>query len=451
MVFSSHTFIFYFLPAFLFIYLLVSNRFKNGIALFFSLLFYSWGAPLFVFVLTLFSWFDFIITKKFSDSSNKKTLLITGLLLNVNSLLHFPKIPNPEIVLPVGISFFTFQKISYLVDMYRGTSRPQKRFSDYLLFVCLFPQLIAGPIVRYQDVSEQLYVRKETADTRFQGLFRFIIGLAKKVLIANVLAEQLSQLLASDQLSLLGTGLMWFVMFIYALQIYFDFSGYSDMAIGLGLLMGFKFPENFNFPYIAKNITEFWKRWHITLGQWMKDYLYIPLGGNRSSTIKTYRNLVLVFLLSGLWHGASWNFLLWGAFHGFFLILDRMFLIKWSSKLPSILSVFFTFIVILMSWVLFKFSSLSEVGIVYKQLFSYTPMSITTDVSNKFITVFVIGTSFAFMGLYKPLNDWLQSFFKSSEKLGRIYFKASAALFLLYLCISELTVSGFNPFIYFRF
>jgi len=345
MVFSSTLFLLYFLPAFLVTYSLVGKKRKNWVILFASIFFYSWGAPQFVFILIGSTILDFYLVKQLflsSEVRRKKLFLILSLVMNLGLLAYFKyanffienvnmalnsmgatSVSWTNVVLPIGISFYTFQTLTYAIDVYRGVHKPLDKLHQYLLYILSFPQMIAGPIVRFNLVADQIVERRETIDDKLFGFYRFCIGLAKKVLIANVLGHQAKEImeLPADQLTFITS---WIGILAYTFQIYFDFAGYSDMAIGLGKIMGFTFPENFNNPYNSRSITEFWRRWHITLGQWMKDYLYIPLGGNKGAhKFRLFFNLWFVFLVSGLWHGASWNFVIWGAYHGFFLILDH--------------------------------------------------------------------------------------------------------------------------------
>src|SRR5690554_4787370 len=350
MVFSSILFLFCFLPLFLISYHIVATRYKNIVLLIFSLVFYAWGAPEFIFLLLGSLTINFYVVQAIYNNHRRKKLFVyisliinIGLLAyfkyanffieNVNAILSQLNITNvgwTQIVLPIGISFFTFQSLTYTIDVYRNVHKPLDKLHDYLLYILMFPQLIAGPIVRFNTVADDIVDREknDTIDNKSYGITTFVIGLSKKVLIANVLGEFVDTTF-SNSISEASSGLLWLTIIAYSFQIYFDFSGYSDMAIGLGRMIGFRFPENFNNPYISQNITEFWRRWHITLSEWMKDYLYIPLGGNRvSSVYRLYFNLIVVFLISGFWHGANWTFIVWGAWHGLFLILDRVFLIK---------------------------------------------------------------------------------------------------------------------------
>ena len=375
MVFSSSFFLLFFLPIFLLVYNIVNKKYKNITILIFSILFYSWGAPKFVFVILGSTIIDFYIVKALYESTRekkRKLLLFSSIFINLGLLSYF-KYSNffvenvnlllssfgyenvgwTTVLLPIGISFYTFQTLTYSIDVYRKVHEPLKKVQDYLLYIMSFPQMIAGPIVRFNTIADQITSRTETIDDKLIGFYRFCIGLAKKVLIANVMGEQ-ADLIMND-ITELDFSTAWVGILAYTFQIYFDFSGYSDMAIGLGKMMGFKFPENFNSPYTASSISEFWRKWHITLGNFMKDYLYIPLGGNKvSSKFRLYFNLWIVFLLSGLWHGASWNFVLWGAYHGLFLILDRLFLLKFYEKIGRIFSVIITFIIVIIGWVIFR-------------------------------------------------------------------------------------------------
>ena len=383
MVFSSAIFLFYFFPAFLLLYFLTPAAYKNLAALAGSLFFYAWGAPAFIFVLLASVVVDFFLGNAIhaaGDSRRRKQLLWASMLLNVGLLAYFkyanffaenvhafltalglPAGTWTVVALPIGISFFTFQKISYVVDVYRGVHAPLKRLHDFALYILLFPQLIAGPIVRFHEIADQIEDRRSNLHIGhvFQGLFRFVIGLSKKMLIANPLGEQVDPVFATS-FEHLATPMAWVMLTAYALQIYFDFSGYSDMAIGIGRMLGFRFPENFNHPYISGSITEFWRRWHITLSAWMRDYLYLPLGGNRVPPARLYFNLAVVFLLSGLWHGAAWNFVVWGAFHGLFLVLERLFLGEWLRRAGRLPAVAFTFFITLIGWALFRAETLGS-------------------------------------------------------------------------------------------
>jgi alginate O-acetyltransferase complex protein AlgI len=372
---------------------------------------------------------------------------------NVNDILQgfgFTQLAWVEVALPIGISFYTFQTLTYAIDVYRKVHAPLKKVSNYMLYIMSFPQMIAGPIVRFTTIADQITERKETIDDKLIGFYRFCIGLAKKVLIANVMAEQ-ADLIMDGDLDVLTSGTAWLGILAYTFQIYFDFSGYSDMAIGLGRMMGFRFPENFNSPYVSQSISEFWRRWHITLGTFMRDYLYIPLGGNRVSTkSRLYANLWIVFLLSGLWHGASWNFVLWGAYHGFILILDRLFLVAFLKKTGSISATIITFFLVVMGWVIFRIEDMARMKLYFAKLFSFDGMQI--EMGLEFKTVLVIAIFFAFAGA-TSLGKRMVSFFFEKEKYKLTTNLGLSALAIVFfvLSLSSVTSSGFNPFIYFRF
>ena len=390
MVFSSITFLIYFLPIFLLLYHLVPHKYKNALILIASIYFYSWGGPKFILVILGTTCLDYFLVKAMNNQktqSSKTKFLIISLCLNLGLLFYFKycnffidninaafgtKITWLEVVLPIGISFYTFESLTYVLDVYRGIHKPLKNFWHYQTYILLFPKLIAGPIVRYHEIADQITNREKnyTSSIKLSGFLIFCIGLAKKTIIANTLGIQADAVfkLPPEQIDTIAA---WVGALAYSFQIYFDFSGYSDMAIGLGKMMGFKFPENFNNPYTSKSITEFWRRWHMTLGTWMKNYLYIPLGGNQVNNFKLYRNLIFVFLISGLWHGASWNFILWGAYHGLFLVLERLFLIKFYKKIGNWFSLPLTFIIVVTGWVLFRNENINQGFYIIKQLYSF--------------------------------------------------------------------------------
>lgn len=474
MVFSSTLFLLYFLPAFLVCYTLTPKKGKNYTILLFSLLFYAWGAPKFIFLLVGSTIIDFYIVQSLHRATvkkKKKLLLACSIIMNVGLLVYF-KYANffvenvnellgfvgaepfswTAVLLPIGISFYTFQTLTYSIDVYRGIHKPLDKLTDYLLYIMSFPQMIAGPIVRFNSIADDIISREENYRTKVHGFVQFCLGLAKKVLIANVMAEQ-ADLILNQPIAELNSSAVWIGMLAYTFQIYFDFSGYSDMAIGLGRMMGFTFPENFNSPYIAKNISEFWRRWHITLGSWMRDYLYIPLGGNRASKFRVYLNLWLVFLISGLWHGASWNFIIWGAFHGVFLILDRLFLVKWLDTLGTWPSRFITFLIVLIGWVFFRLESFNDATLAIKKMFSITELNTNLSTIPLFKTMLVIAIFFAaFSGFKKgkAAENYLYNGTFLRNKSTSIAFVFAATLSLL-ICVSILSGSNFNPFIYFRF
>lgn len=483
MVFSSTIFLVYFLPFFLITYWFTPQKFRNITALVWSILFYAWGAPKFIFVLFGSIVIDFFLAKKIynSDSFLKKRYLLISMILNVGLLLYF-KYANffignanvllenlgmngihwTKLALPIGISFFTFQKISYIVDVYREKNEPLQKLSDLALYIILFPQLIAGPIVRYSEIKDQLQNRiaNENIDNRLNGLFRFSIGLAKKMLIANQMSE-LADTIFNIPAESLTMGQAWLGSLSYAFQIYFDFSGYSDMAIGLGLMMGFRFPENFNAPYISQSITEFWRRWHITLSNWMRDYLYIPLGGNRvKSKTRLYFNLWIVFLISGFWHGAAWTFIVWGIFHGAFLILDRLFLLRFYKMVGKPISILITFIITLVGWVIFRAETFPQAISYIATMFDFGNIDLTVSttrgtydwfVQQRFLIIFAVASFFSFLPTINFIEKRMNPFFGTKGEKDFIFLKSFFAIVLLYICMTEVIATGVNPFIYYRF
>jgi alginate O-acetyltransferase complex protein AlgI len=477
MVFTSVLFLLIFLPLFMLAYHLAPHKRRNLIALIGSLLFYMWGAPIFFWLLVALLIGNFHIVKHMDRSrvpKKRKAFLLSSLLLNLGVLAYF-KYANffienlnyflegiglnallwMEIALPIGISFFTFQSITYTLDVYWKKHSPLEKSTDYLLYILLFPQLIAGPIIRFNTIAEEIRDRSQnyTSDYKLSGLYRFIIGLAKKVLIANQIGEQVDVIFALDSPS---PFLAWMGIIGYSMQIYFDFAGYSDMAIGLGKILGFNFPENFNSPYTSKNITEFWRRWHITLGTFMRDYLYIPLGGSRANKMqRVYFNLIVVFLLSGLWHGASWNFVIWGAWHGLFLIFERAFLLKILQRLPIFLKLTYCYLVVLIGWVFFRAEDLPSAKHFLGKLFGLNPTeSLNSAIETlpiEFYCFLSIALFFAFLALFK-IGKRLEKFFFSTPFSAKQFATLSPLyIILLFLSISYIASSDFNPFIYFRF
>ena len=474
MVFSSSIFLFAFLPILFSAYLIIDRKFKNVLLLLASIFFYSWGAPLFIFVILGTTTLDFFLVRKMyftTKESKRKLFLILSLFLNVGLLFYFKysnffieninfflgslgmtEISWTKLVLPIGISFYTFETLTYVIDVYRRIHPPLTKFWDYQLYIILFPKLIAGPIIRYHQISDQISDREvnETTDNRINGFFRFVIGLSKKILIANVLGEFADNAYAMD-VQQLNSSTAWMMSICYSFQIYFDFSGYSDMAIGLALMFGFKFPENFSNPYIATSITDFWRRWHISLGTWMRNYLYIPLGGNRvDSTSRLYFNLWIVFLLSGLWHGASWTFIVWGAYHGLFLILERIFLLKVYDKIGRIPSILLTFLLVNIGWVFFKSESLSAAFYIVSKLFSFDFGSLALHMDNRMEIVLILGFFFSFIWVFKFIEKWQYHFIESTSTTS-ILSKVIVSILFFVLCSAYIVASDFNPFIYFRF
>ncbi|MBL4585772.1 MAG: MBOAT family protein [Flavobacteriales bacterium] len=472
MVFSSTLFLTVFFPIFLLLYILAPTKAKNWTALLGSTIFYAWGAPLFVFVVFATMLADFWLVGQLAKSRNRKLFVAISVFINVGLLAYF-KYSNffienvngvlsrlsveqmewTTVVLPIGISFFTFQKLSYTLDVYKGKHAALKDFSNYALYIILFPQLIAGPIVRFNEIADQLIDRSahENIDNRLLGFFRFCIGLAKKVLVANVVGE-----VADSSFSITGDELSfswaWIGIVAYTFQIYFDFSGYSDMAIGLGRMMGFVFPENFNNPYTSRSITEFWQRWHMTLSRWMKDYLYIPLGGNRKGVYRTYFNLWAVFLISGLWHGASWTFVIWGAYHGFFLVMERLFLGRFYTTIGRLPSTLITFLLAMFGWVIFRADSTTHALSYFSALFSFSDGWKPPTLSDEFHVMMVIAAFFAFAAIIPGVEKIQNKLFLNAEvSIINSAAKTILAILLFVFCLSMIVSSGFNPFIYFRF
>lgn len=462
MVFSSITFLLYFLPAFLLVYRLGGNRFQNTVLLAASVLFYAWGAMSFLPILLGSCVINYYLVQTMAtwEGPRRKQGLVASILLNVAILLYF-KYANfivenlslqegwVAVALPIGISFFSFQSMSYTIDVYRKTVKPLDKLSEYLVYILSFPQMIAGPIVRFIDVEKELRARTVLNEDFLNGFYRFALGLTKKVLIANTLAS-IFPLDAINSVSLMDWSSPQALLAIlgYTFQIYFDFSGYSDMAIGLGSMMGFKFPENFVQPYRAISITDFWRRWHITLSSWMRDYLYIPLGGNRvKSNARLYINLVTVFAISGIWHGASWNFLLWGLYHGAFLILDRLFLRRWLDRLPAIASRMITFAFVVIGWVFFAIEDFSVATDFLGLLFN-------VDIFNAGLfteALSLLNTQQVFVLVSSMILTSTALYDRFKVPQNRPVIMAGVGMLLWILSTSYLAGSDFNPFIYFRF
>jgi alginate O-acetyltransferase complex protein AlgI len=472
MVFSSNVFLILFLPLFLVCYFACPARWRNLVLLLFSVVFYAYGAPTFVLLLLGSTVINFYLVKGLYKTDNlvhKK--LFAGLAIALSlGLLGYFKYANffvdnlnavlgafglqpftfAKVLLPIGISFFTFQSITYVVDTYRNVHKPMERLTDYMLYIIMFPQLIAGPIVRYCDIADEIRSREQDWAESLQGFYRFVIGLSKKVLIADVIGKQVDILLAGD-LATMGTGTAWIAILGYTMQLYFDFSGYSDMAIGLGKMMGFHFPENFDNPYNSASVSEFWRRWHITLGTFMRNYLYIPLGGNRCSKPRMYFNLWVVFLLSGLWHGASWNFVVWGAYHGIWLVLERMGLGKVYEKMGKVPSVILTFLIVTVGWAIFRIENLSDAFTFISRLFAFDFTSFVAIQSPQFHTTLVMALVLAFVVLL-PFGKKLQNAVFYTDLSKKQHLAAwPVAVFLLLFCLGALNAAGFSPFIYFRF
>lgn len=466
MVFSSIVFLYIFLPIMLFIYFIVPNKLKNAVMIIASLIFFAWGEIKYIFIMLLLAVMDYMCGQKINkywDDKNKKRIFLlidigVNLLIlfffkysdfiitNINNITHL-NIPLLNIPLPIGVSFNTFQSLSYIIDVYRGTVKCEKSFYNYLTYTMLFPQIIAGPIVRYETVDEELENKNISIDNFTEGMKRFIIGLGKKVLIANNIGALWNVIEIGDYTSLTFI-LAWFAILAFALQIYFDFSGYSDMAIGLARIFGMKFDENFNFPYISKNITEFWRRWHITLSSWFRDYIYIPLGGNRKGILKQIRNILIVWFLTGAWHGASWNFILWGVYFGVILILEKIFILKILDKAGKVLSHIYTIILILIGWVIFAFEDLGEI-----EAYLYAMFNVNNFVNNETLYYLKNYGLIMILGIICSTllaNKVIDKFNKANNKGFKII-EVIVYMTIFILCTANLVSDSFNPFLYFRF
>lgn len=461
MVFSTPIFLFLFLPAVLVLNYIIPKKYiaaKNVVLLIASLFFYAWGEPRNVLLMLLSIAVNYVcglLLGRFdSDEKKRKVVLWASVVFNLG-LLFFFKYFNfvtgglfPVIKLPIGISFFTFQIMSYTIDVYRRSVEPQKNLVKLALYISLFPQLIAGPIVRYIDVEKQLTYRECTAEKTARGMIRFSMGLAKKVIVSNTVAAICDGIFGSTNTVPAFTA--WVGVICYALQIYFDFSGYSDMAIGMGHMLGFDFLENFNYPYVSCSVQEFWRRWHISLSSWFRDYLYIPLGGNRRGKVRTYINLIIVFACTGLWHGASFSFIVWGLWHGLFLVIERLGFKKVLDKLPKFIGWIYTMLVVLVGWVFFRADTLSAAMKYLGEMFSFSG-----GVANgmaQFDNLSFIITVIAIV-LCTPVYQFLKGKLEKTEVGKKAAFVIGAVLAtgLFILSVIFLTGSGYNPFIYFRF
>ena len=465
MVFSSFTFLFIFLPLILITYFLAKKRkYRNIVLLMFSLVFYAWGEPIYVLLMLLSIIVNYIIALKIEKNPKRKkkwiivdiifNLGIIGffkygnfLIQNINNIFN-SNIEQMNLGLPIGISFYTFQVLSYVIDVYKRQVPAQRNIINLGMYITLFPQLIAGPIVRYETIAGEIENRKENFEDVVNGLKRFFIGLGKKVLIANQMALIADTIYGGD-MEVTGTVSLWLAAVSYTLQIYFDFSGYSDMAIGLGRIFGFHFLENFNYPYIAKSITDFWRRWHISLSTWFRDYIYIPLGGNRVNKLKWLRNILIVWLLTGLWHGAAWNFILWGVYYGIILIIEKVFLGKLLEKLPKFLQHVYALFFIIIGWVIFRVEDFSQMGTVLKNMFIWKSSGIIDNIilnfnvfsSLPYIIIGIIGSV--------PIITKIKNAKKQSSMYNAISSMWVLGIFILSVCF--LLVETYNPFIYFRF
>jgi len=459
MIFSSITFLYYFLPLLLIFYFIFPSKYKNIVLLIFSLLFYFLGEPKYIIILLLSCFINYYLFNLIEKSKSRKIFLVIAVLYNVLQLLIFKytdffienvnnifnfKIPYLYIVMPIGISFFTFQALGYVIDVYNKKHKPAKNIINFMTYICLFPQLVAGPIVRYSDIEKDLNNRTHSFDKFSLGIKRFVIGLSKKILLANVLGELIKELVTDTVLS------SWLRPICYTLQIYFDFSGYSDMAIGLGLIFGFKFLENFNYPLIASSITDFWRRWHISLSSWFRDYIYIPLGGNRTSKIKWIRNIFVVWFLTGFWHGASWNFILWGLYFGVILVIEKLFLKRYIDK-TKIFKYIYSLLIIVVSFLIFNANSLTEISISLKNMFFINKIPLYDKESIYYFKSYFILIIISIVSATPLFKIIINKIKNTKFKLLIDIIEPITYILLLVLCTAFLVDASFNPFLYFRF
>ena len=464
MVFSSLVFMFAYLPITLLAYYLVPRQGRNIFLFIVNLIFYGWGEPKLVLLMVFNIFFNYIggwLVDKYRANAKKKKLFLiltcvldigilavfkyTGMITETLNMLPFLNIPELQISLPIGISFYTFQTMSYVIDVYRDDAPVSKNFINFGTYVALFPQLIAGPIVRYRDVAEQLVNRRETLEMFTKGVKLFMVGLAKKVIIANTMGTLTTNIFATtDENGVVGT---WVGMIAYTFQIYFDFSGYSDMACGLGNMMGFEFLKNFNYPYIAKSITDFWRRWHISLSTWFKEYVYIPLGGNRKGVKRQILNLLIVWGLTGLWHGAAYNFVLWGLYYGLLLILEKFVLKKFLDRLPSFVQHIYTLFIIIIGWGLFYFTDVGQLGEFMVDLFNFGNGICGNQAFNLIISNLPMLIIAAVAST--PLAAMLYNRFEHTRFMWipeTLY-----CMGVLAVSTASLVNQSYNPFLYFRF
>ncbi len=467
MVFSSLTFLQLFLPVTMITYYITPQKYRNGLLFLLSLIFYAWGEPVYVFLMIFSTIVDYccgLYADRYRGTAKAKIPLVASVGINLSLLCLFKysdllistansllgtDMPIPELPLPIGISFYTFQTMSYTIDVYRGDAKVQKNIISFGAYVALFPQLIAGPIIRYQTVAEQIESRIQTADKFCEGVKRFILGLGKKVILANNIGMLWEAVHSMDSYQL-SVFTVWLGLAAYGLQIYFDFSGYSDMAIGLGKMLGFDFPENFNYPFISKSITEFWRRWHISLGVWFRDYVYIPLGGNRCGRKKQLVNIAVVWLMTGLWHGASWNFLIWGAVFGALLIAEKYFMLGWLEKAPAAAGHLYTLFFVTLNWVFFVFEDISE-GMSFLSMMFGRNVPLINSAGLYLLSsygVLLAVCAAAAMPLGKNAYARLEE--GCSSKCFAVL-NAAGAVLIIALSAAYLISGSYNPFLYFRF
>ena len=463
MLFTSISFLYYFLPIVIILYFIVPKKFKNFILFLSSIFFYFCGEPIYTFLM-IGEIFIAYVGARYLEKHRKKSILVSLLAIHIGALGLFKysdftinninkifgsKIPLLKLALPIGISFYTFQIISYVVDVYRGKVKAQKSFLKLATYVSLFPQLIAGPIVRYETIEKELDSRTSNFENFAYGVRRFVIGLGKKVLIANMLGELCDVFSTTNEKSIL---FYWIFAISYSLQIYFDFSAYSDMAIGLGRMFGFHFLENFNYPYISKSITEFWRRWHMSLSSWFRDYVYIPLGGNRKETIILVRNIYIVWALTGIWHGANWTFVIWGLMFGIMLIIEKLFLTKHLEKMPSILQRIYVLFTVMISFIIFNANSIGEAWNNIIGLFGANGESLINASTVYYLKSYLVVLVIAIIGSTPLLKNIIEKL-KTKTNANKIInlLEPIAMASILIIVTAYLVDNSYNPFLYFRF
>lgn len=467
MVFSSLVFLFFFLPITMLLYFIIPDKFRNPLILATGLLFYAWGEPKYMVIMLISTAIDYtagLLINKFNDNRKMQTVfLLVSVVMNLGLLSVFKyssfiitslnsalgvNIPDPQLHLPIGISFYTFQSMSYTIDLYLKKIKVQKNFFSFAAYVTLFPQIVAGPIVRYEDVAREIDCRTISISKVSEGIGKFLKGLAKKVLLANNIGLVWTQVKAMNY-GEISAATAWLGILAFTFQIYFDFSGYSDMAMGLGKMLGFNFPKNFDHPYLSRSISEFWRRWHITLGSWFREYVYIPLGGNRKGSARTIINLLITWSLTGLWHGSSWNFMLWGFYFGVLIVIERLGFGKILEKLPKGISMLYTFVMVIFGWVLFDTNTLSDAWSYIGAMFGANGVlgdstALYLFASN--VVIFVV-CIFASTDIFTKLTDKLSNTKPVTLKSAAII----AQLLVLINCTAYLVDATYNPFLYFRF
>ena len=476
MVFSSVLFLFRFLPIFMICYFLVPRNMKNLVLFLGSLVFYAWGEPVYIFLMLFSTISDFVwgrLIEEYRGEDRSRIFLLCSVVINLFILGFFKyadfllqtvntvfgtSIPLLGLPLPIGISFYTFQTMSYVIDVYRGDTKAQRNILQFGVYVTMFPQLIAGPILKYHQIEKYLQERRSDLDAISYGAKRFVTGLAKKVLLANNLGLLWTQIssLKNDQMSVL---MAWIGIVAYAFQIYFDFSGYSDMAIGLGRMFGFYFLENFNFPYMSKTITEFWRRWHISLSSWFREYVYIPLGGNRKGLARQLFNIMVVWMLTGLWHGANWNFVLWGVYYGVLLMIEKLFLLKWLDKLPNWIGHIYSMFLVVIGWTIFAQTDIHQLGEYLKTMFGIGHVAVADSDflyflgSNAVLLVALIAASIDYRVWMRRLKQGKDATIYDAIATSKGWTIAKPVLMVVFLLVSFAFLVGdsYNPFLYFRF